>query len=237
MRATAAIEAVPDGRGGTRLAMLRDEPPLLLRRTGPSTVHLVGGAAGPLGGDRVTLSIRVGPGAVLRIRSAAASVALPGSGTSTLDIMVVVGAGGTLDWQPEPLIAARSCDHAVSSTVELDEGASLVWRDELVCGRHGEPPGDAVLATSVSLGGQPLYVHQLAVGPSAPGWDSPFVLGGGRAVGSLLVVDPSFAGGAGPATRSLGPAAAVMALAGPAVLVQAVGTDLREVRRLLAAGC
>ncbi len=54
MRAVARIVAVADG-GTTRLAVLRGEVPLLPRRTlspGPGmTVHLVGGAAGPLGGD------------------------------------------------------------------------------------------------------------------------------------------------------------------------------------------
>ena len=85
MRATARIVAVADGRGGTRLAVLQGEVPLLPRRTGsagpgPVTVHLVGGAAGPLGGDDLHLAVRVGPGARLRLRSVAATVALPGRG-------------------------------------------------------------------------------------------------------------------------------------------------------------
>ena len=73
MRAEARIVAESDRRGGTRLAVLRGESPLLLRRTGPRTggavtVHLVGGAAGPLRGDDLRLDIEVGPGARLARR-------------------------------------------------------------------------------------------------------------------------------------------------------------------------
>jgi urease accessory protein len=83
MRAEARIVAEADGRGGTRLAVLRGESPLLPRRTGPRTgdevtVHLVGGAAGPLRGDDLRLDVEVGPGARLEVRSVAAQLALPG---------------------------------------------------------------------------------------------------------------------------------------------------------------
>ena len=47
------------------------------RQTGPGLVHLVGGAAGPLGGDDLRLDIEVGPDAVLCVLTVAASVALP----------------------------------------------------------------------------------------------------------------------------------------------------------------
>ena len=61
-----------------RLAVLDSRAPLVLRRTGPDEVYLVGGAAGPLGGDDLCLSVEVGTGDRLRLRTAAASVALPG---------------------------------------------------------------------------------------------------------------------------------------------------------------
>jgi len=92
MRATARITAVADG-GRTRLVTLRSEPPILVRRTGPRhadgevEVHLVGGAAGPLGGDRLRVEVTVGPGARLCVRTVAASLALPGP-----------GAGSTRSW-------------------------------------------------------------------------------------------------------------------------------------------
>ncbi|WLS48851.1 hypothetical protein Q3V37_23380 [Micromonospora profundi] len=65
------------------------------------------------------------------------------------------------------------------------------WRDELICGRFGEAPGSAVVHTHVDHDGRPLLRQSLAVGPHAPGWAGPAVLGGAQATGSLLVVDPS----------------------------------------------
>lgn len=53
------------------------------RRTAPDTVHLVSAAATPLGGDTMRIRVIVERGAQLRLRSAAATVALPGVDTLT----------------------------------------------------------------------------------------------------------------------------------------------------------
>ncbi|WP_255597565.1 urease accessory protein UreD [Micromonospora sp. RL09-050-HVF-A] len=82
MRAVARVVAVADRRGRTVLRELRGESPLLLRQAateeGVPTVYVVGGAAGPLAGDDLRLSVEVGPEAAVRVRTVAASVALPG---------------------------------------------------------------------------------------------------------------------------------------------------------------
>jgi urease accessory protein len=239
MRAAATIVAVADGTGGTRLATLYGEAPLLPRRTGtaraPVTVHLVGGAAGPLGGDRLRVDIEVGAGAWLCVRTVAATVALPDrDGTAShLDVCARVGAGGRLDWLPEPLVAAAGCHHRTVSTVDLAGTASLVWRDELVCGRHGEAPGDARQRTTVRRDGRTLYAHELTVGPHTPGWAGAAVLGGARAAGSVLVVDPSWIDGGKPDPAVLAKTAALLPLAGPAVLASATAADARELRAYL----
>ncbi|MFC7484198.1 urease accessory protein UreD [Luedemannella flava] len=187
-------------------------------------MHLVGGAAGPLGGDDLTVDIVVGPGAALRIRTVAASIALPdraGSPSHTV-VRASVASGGRLDWLPEPLIAAARCRHETLARIALSTGAFLRWRDELVCGRHGEEPGDASVTTVVRYAGRPLLHHQVGVGPSFPGWAGAAVLAGARATGTLVVVDPSWADGglAAPAVR--GDRAARAPLAGPAVLATSV---------------
>lgn len=241
MRAAARIVAVAGGGtdrgGGTRLAVLRSEPPLLLRRTGPAQVHLVGGAAGPLGGDDLRLDIEVGAGAALCVHTVAASIALPNlaGDASRMEIRATVEAGGRLCWLPEPLIAAAHCRHVTASIVELAAGAALRWRDEIVCGRHGEPSGDVRLGTAVRLDGRPLYQHELAVGPSAPGWSGAAVLGGASAVGSVLLVDPEWTESGPPPPRVLGESTAFMPLAGPAALAMATAPDLLKVRRALEA--
>jgi urease accessory protein len=245
MRAAARIRAEADGRGGTRLAVLRGESPLLLRRTGPPaasgavTVHLVGGAAGPLRGDELRLDLEVGPGARLDIRSVAASLALPGrpgAPPSRLEVHATVAAGAMLRWMPEPLIAAAGCHHLARTDVRVAAGGALVWRDDLVCGRHGEPAGDVRTDSTIRYADATLYRHELAVGPSAPGWSGAAVLGssgaaplgGGRALGSVI-----FAGTNLPPAGLLGGDAAIMRLAGPGMVATAVGADIRQVRAAL----
>jgi urease accessory protein len=235
MRATARVVAEPDGRGGTRLAVLRSQAPLVLRRTGPVDVHLVGGAAGPLGGDDLLLTIEVAAGAELRMHTVAASLVLPGpdGAPSRFRVRATVAGDGYLAWLPEPLIAAAGCRHHTESTVDIAPDARLRWREELVCGRSGELPGDARLSTTVSRGAAPLLAQELRVGPEAPGWDGPAILDGAAAAGSLLVVEPAWAAGGPPGARVLGPTAALLALAGPAVLASVTGKDAHEVRTCL----
>ncbi|GAA0574934.1 urease accessory protein UreD [Paractinoplanes ferrugineus] len=232
MRALAQVVAEADDRGGTRLTVLRGESPLLVRRTGGrsgpgATVHLVGGAAGPLRGDDLRMEITVGAGAALTVRSVAAQLALPGRPAPPSRLTIHAEVAGTLRWLPEPLIAAAGCDHCTETRVEVAEGGELLWRDDLVCGRHAEPSGDARLETTIRYAGRTLYRHALGVGRHADGWDGPAVLGGGRAVGTVVAV-PGFAGSL-PASAG----AALMPLAGPGVLATAVGPDIRQVRAAL----
>lgn len=236
MLATARIVARATGTGTTSLPELRSAVPIVLRRTGGpgpgALVHLVGGAAGPLGGDRLRLEIVVGPGAVLGIRSVAATVVLPGrtGEPSAWDIDVRVEAGGLLDYAPEPMVAAAGAHHLTRTRIDLAEGAGLRWREELVCGRHGEEPGTARTELMVRHDGRPLLAHALTVGPGAPHWNTAGVLGDARAVGTVIYAGTEVAhappAGAG---RNL----VVSALEGPGVLVTAVAADALSLRRAL----
>ena len=53
------------------------------RATEPNTVHLVSTAATPLGGDTIAVRVVVEPVRALRVRSAAATVTLPGRSTAS----------------------------------------------------------------------------------------------------------------------------------------------------------
>ncbi len=80
LRAGAKVVARLGPGGDTRLEELRSSAPLALRR-GAGALWMVGTAAGPLPGDRVSLSIDVGAEAMLTLRSTAAAVATVGSGS------------------------------------------------------------------------------------------------------------------------------------------------------------
>lgn len=233
MIAHARITAEADAKGITRLTQLRSESPLLLRST-PDALYLVGGAAGPLGGDDLTLEIDVGECAALTVRSAAASLALPGAAGSRSHLVVTasVKAGGRLSWLPEPTIAATGCNHRIRARVELDPGATLIWREELILGRIGERPGRLSSRMDCELGNSPLLRNELLVGPEAPGWDGPAVLGTAKAVGSILFSSPRLLQDK-PRPRITGTTGVLLPLSGPALLFSALADDPVDLRRAL----
>jgi urease accessory protein len=235
MRARARVVATGDDRGGTRLETVRSEPPLVLRAT-PEALYLVGGAGGPLGGDDLRLDIEVGPGARLVIRTAAASVAQPGRGPepSTVQVRATVAAGGMLHWLPEPVVAARGCDHHMTATISLHGDARLVWREEIILGRHHEAGGSVVTRNHVDLDGTALLRHELALGPLHPSAAGPAVTAGARAVGSVLLVGPSW--GASERPLLLAATAVVLPLARSGAQVLALAENASTLRRHLEAG-
>ncbi|MFD7874764.1 urease accessory protein UreD [Streptomyces sp. NPDC059766] len=237
--ATAAIVARDDGRGGTALPVLESDGPRALRRTPASGreahVMLVGAMSGPHGGDRLAVRAEVGPGARLRVGSAAATIALPGQSKAEAryDVRLDVADGGELHWLPEQLISAGGSELYVTTRVDLAGAARLVLREEQVLGRVGEQPGRLTSRLTVRIDGRVLLDQELGCGPGAPGgWDGPAVLAGHRAVGQLVVVRPEFA--AEPvAARMLDERAVLVPLAGPGALVTAVAADALRLRRVL----
>jgi urease accessory protein len=207
--------------GGTRITALRSDGPIALRDT-PGGVYLVGAAAGPVGGDDLELEIDVGPGSTLTLRSAAASLLLPGprGDTSRLRIRARVAAGGRLDYCPQPAVAAAGCDHHASAAVELEPGGVLRWREAVVLGRHGEPAGQCVSRLDICVAGTALYRGELTVGRRDTD-GSCAVLDGAGAAGSVLVVDAARARPQPEALEGL----AILPLAGPGCAISAVAPD------------
>ncbi|WP_267243304.1 urease accessory protein UreD [Streptomyces sp. PR69] len=241
--ATARIVAERDG-----LPVLRGEGPLALRRTratgpysrasGPrphTRVTVVGAMSAPLGGDRLAIVTEVRDGARLTVDSAAATLALPGRTRepARYDVNLTVGEDAELRWLPEQLISAAGSDLRMHTRVELAAAARLVLREEQILGRYGEEPGALATRLAVRRAGRPLLDQELRYGPGAPGgWDGPAVLGGLRAAGQLLLVDPALE--EKPAEpRLLGESAVLAPLAGPGLLVTAAAPDARELRRVL----
>ena len=238
MRAHASARAEYVG-GRTRLVELRSEAPLVLRST-PDALYLVGGAAGPLGGDDLALDVVVGCGACLAVRSAAATLAQPGSGSapSRATLRFDVGDASMLDWHPEPLVSVRGSDHLVDTTVSLSRSARLNLMDELVLGRAGEAPGRIRVRCRVARDGATLLAHDLDLGHGSPGWDGAAVIGGARALITMLRVGPD-----APTTASVimnaedGSRAAWMPLAREAALLLAIGPTLLATRLLSGPMC
>ena len=211
--------------------------PLTHRRAGVARVALAAGTAGPVGGDDFHLDVRVGAGSTLVLSDVSSMLVLPGphGDRSRMRVSVRVEEGATLVWIPRPVIAARRCRHTHDVRVSLEADARLVLREEVLLGRHREEPGDFTTTLRVTLDGRALYHQRLRFGPDADGSRGEAVLGGNRAAGSVIAVDPAWAG-ATPPPDAFAPGAALTALPGPGVLVTAVAPDNLPLRRLLDAG-
>lgn len=233
MRAHAAVVAAPSG-DGCSFPTLRSDPPLLLRPT-PFGLFLQGGAAGPLGGDRLRLDVEVRAGARLTVRSAAATIVLPGGTPSELEIAVRIGAGAHLDWMPEPLVSVAGSCHRQRIDIALGEGATLRWHECFSLGRSGEPTGHVDGTVRVERDGAPLLHQQLRFGdPADPAtWLSPAVVQDARAIVTEICVgraapDPPVAHRSDDGTAHV----ALLPIAADATVRQAVGPDLVTARRL-----
>lgn len=245
------------GATWSRIARLHSDSPLVLRPTipvkaepmghwhrdgaTPVRVSLTAGAAGPVGGDDFRLDIDVEADASLILRSIAATLVLPGplGEASRLETSVRVAAGGVLVWMPRPTIAARNCRHHSITTVMLEPGASLLLREELLLGRHGEQPGDFHQRLRVCLGDRTIYDQELVVGPGAAGWRGSAVIGSHQAVGSVLIVDPEWDRDPAyldVATTSDVPDTVLLPLSASAMLVTSLAPDGLALRQRLDAG-
>ena len=188
MRTVVEVVARCGPGGRTVLPVVRGGGALAARVTGAGVVHLVGTAAGPLGGDTVLVRVRVEAGARLVLRSVAASVVLPDrsgapSGTVTeLD----VAAGGRLDLGLSPTVVTARAAHTASTLVRIAPGGRLRLAEQVVLGRVGEGPGRWTGTVRVERSGRPLLHTTQGLGPGTPGWAGPFTP---RAYAAELVLD------------------------------------------------
>ncbi|MBB3751800.1 urease accessory protein [Mycolicibacterium sp. BK634] len=150
-----------------RLPRIECRGGLAARHTEPDTVHLVSAAATPLGGDTIAIRLIVEPGARLRLRSAAATVALPSAATTQSRACWHIEAAGELDIDPEPTVVAADARHLTELTVCLAEAARLRIRERVQIGRTGEREGFWSGAMHADVGGAPLLRHRVELGPGS----------------------------------------------------------------------
>ena len=142
------------------------------RRTGSETVHLVSAAATPLGGDRICVRVVVAPGARLRLRSAAATLALPGAHTADSWSCWHLDIGGDADIDVEPTIVAGSARHHTETNLLLGGSSSLRLRERAQIGRTGERQGFWTSALRADIDSAPLLRHRVELGEGAVGHDA-----------------------------------------------------------------
>lgn len=137
---------------------------LAARRTEPDAVHLLSAAATPLGGDVISVRIVVEAGARLRVRSVAASVALPGAGSVVSHSFWDLEVSGELDLDPQPTVVAGGARHHTSTRLRVGGTATARVRESVQIGRTGEDQGFWTSALHADVDGTPLLRHRVELG-------------------------------------------------------------------------
>jgi len=134
------------------------------RRTEPDTVHLVSAAATPLGGDAIHIRVVVEPGARLRLRTAAATVALPGSATLESHAFWTLEVAGDLDVDPQPTVVAAPSRHFTATRLELGDAGRIRLRERIQIGRSDERHGFWSGSLHADVNSSPLLRHRIELG-------------------------------------------------------------------------
>jgi urease accessory protein len=134
------------------------------RETEPDTVYLVSTAATPLGGDAVSVHVVVEPGAVLRVRAAAAMVTLPGAASLESHSIWTLDVEGELDIDPEPTVVAAAARHLTSTRLNLTADSRVRLRERVQIGRTNEQQGFWSGSLYADVDGSALLRHRIELG-------------------------------------------------------------------------
>ncbi|MDX1883686.1 urease accessory protein UreD [Mycolicibacterium sp. 120270] len=134
------------------------------RITEPDTVHLVSTAATPLGGDTIAVRVIVEADARLRVRSAAATVALPGRTSTESTAHWQLDVAGELDVDPEPTVVAGGSRHTTSTRLSVEGSGRVRLRERVQIGRTGERQGFWSGSLHADADGLPLLRHRVELG-------------------------------------------------------------------------
>jgi urease accessory protein len=223
---------------GGVLGELECAPPVTLRQVYGDTERcelcLVGTAAGPLAGDELSMWLRLRPGARAALRATGASLAQGrGPGTAALlSVRADLAERADLVADPGPLIICHGGRVDVRLELALGAAARIEWRELIVLGRTGEPPGQATVRWDVTRLGRPV-LRQLTdlSGPELAARAG--LTAGRRVLACALISDP-----ARPArTVAAGPAAVAQRVNDHTVLVTVLGDDAATAAAQLAELC
>ena len=234
------IEIDADERGLARVTRLQPGDLVSARpvhRDGPRVrIALLGRQMSLLGGDRLALRVRLGPGVSAELIEPAGLVAYDAAGrASRWELTGSLGPGARLRYDAAPCVAAQGSALTRRTRLDLAAGARAVLAETLVLGRTGETGSPVGTTTRITHDGAPLLVEDLVTGP-VPGtetslWRDPAVLAGHRTLVQAMalgfVPDPDTPGlSAGPADAGMDLEAGTGALSGNTEDPEAAGESL-----------
>jgi urease accessory protein len=111
-------------------------PPIYLDETGAAYTLLVNPSGGLVGGDRLSIDMRLGGEAHVLISAPSANRVYRSQGeVSIQDIKITLGAGAVLEWLPEHTIPFAGSRFRQSIHATLESGATILLWDAVASGR------------------------------------------------------------------------------------------------------
>jgi urease accessory protein len=205
----------------------------------PPEAVLLNTAGGLTGGDRIDVQVALAERAAATLTTAAAEKIYRSlEGDTSIAVRLEIGAGGRLDWLPQPTIlfdAARLDRH---TTVELAHDARLLAVEMLVFGRAamGEDPHSGACrdAWRIRRGGKLVFADTFRLdGAIGATLDRRATLDGARATAMLIYAAPDAAARLDDARSRLASAGSVAGAStwNGLLLVRAMARDSRTLQR------
>ena len=168
------IRAFPQGNGG-------------------ALVHLHNVSGGILTGDRLSLEIAVGAGAIAQVTSTGATRLYrqrAGAPDSEQHLSISVAEGAVLEYLPDALIPFAGSRHVQRTTATLADNASFFWWEILAPGRQAMGEQFAFdrlhIETDVRSRHRPLVLENFVLEPNIRSMESTARLGGYTHTATLL---------------------------------------------------
>ncbi|MEM1077119.1 MAG: urease accessory protein UreD [Pseudomonadota bacterium] len=187
-----------DAAGQTRLRDLAQQgcAKAMLPRThseDPEVVFL-NTAGGITGGDRLSYTLDLGPGARATGATQTAERAYRAAdGTGEVRVALSVGAGGRLDWLPQETILFDGSATRRDTRVDMAGDATLLWVETLVFGRAamGEALAEVSLRDDrqIRRDGRLVLWEPLGLTPEA--LSHPACMDGARAISTVVFLSPA----------------------------------------------
>ena len=153
----AVSAAEPRARVDLAVGMLA--PRVVQRGPGDVVVALSAAQMLLLDGDELLIEVEVGPGCTLQVDDVGGTVAYPG--VSSWRLRAHVGERGALLWRGLPFVVASGARTRRATEVTLEAGATLLMRETVVLGRHGEVGGRVLSHLRIDQDGSPVLIEQL----------------------------------------------------------------------------
>jgi urease accessory protein len=163
--------------GRTVLARSQQDPPLKVVRAftledGAAFVHLHNVSGGLLGGDELSLSVRVGPGASVQLTTTGATRIYRPRKDAMATVQrneITVGENALLEYVPDAIIPFAGARFSQRTSIELASGAGLFWWEIFAPGREarGEVFEYELLETKTDIvaGGRAVAAERIRLEP------------------------------------------------------------------------